>query len=294
MIASVTYNTSGSAGPYTVTFPYLQPTDVDVYLDGVLKTYITDWTFASGTTILLNVAPSATVIELRRSTSNTAYVNFTDPGSLTETDLDTATLQAIYIAQEAVDADARTYAFYADLAADLAAAVVVAGNVPSPADPGDNNKILKALNGAWAWAAAFVASAGITDASTVGKAILTAANAAAVRTEAVAAKQETVQALTSSATITIDASLGDYFTLVAAHTFTLANPTNPTNGKRIMLRVKQDGTGSRVMTLGTAFRLGTDILAVVLSTAIDKVDYLGFVYDSTDAKWDVVAFVKGY
>lgn len=291
MIASVTYNTSGSAGPYSLTFPYLQKSDVDVYLDDVLTTA---FTWPSDTTILLNAAPTATVIEIRRATQNTPYVDFTDPSSLRESDLDTATLQSIYIAQEAADAAARSLAFYTDLAADLAAAVVVAGNVPSPANPGDNNKFLKANAGGWTWQAGAVASTGITDATAIGKAILTAADAAAVRSQAVAAKQLSVQALTPGATVTIDASLGDYYTLVPNQSFTLAAPTNPTHGQRIMLRVKQDGTGSRVATYNAAFRFGSDIGAAVLSTAANKVDYLGFVYDSTDAKWDVVAFVKGY
>jgi hypothetical protein len=290
-IASVTYNTSGSAGPYTITFPYLSETDIEVYLDDVLTA---NYTFASATTILLDTAPSAVVIEIRRNTQDDPYVDFADPSSLRESDLDTATLQSIYIAQEAKDAIDAVAADVADVAADLASAVVVAGNVPSPANPGDNNKYLKASAGTWSWQPSSATAAQISDSTAVGRSILTAADAAAVRTAAGAAKQLTPQVLSPSNSITIDASLGDYFTLVANTSFTLNAPTNPTHGQRIMLRVKQDGTGGRVATYNAAFRFGSDILAAVLSTSANKVDYLGFVYDSTDAKWDVVAFVKGY
>jgi len=100
--------------------------------------------------------------------------------------------------------------------------------------------------------------------------------------------------LTPGTTVTIDASLGFYFTLVPAQAFTLANPTNPTNGQRITLRIKQDATGGRVITYDTKFRFGTDLATAVLSTGANKVDYLGFVYGSTDDKWDVVALERGY
>lgn len=101
-------------------------------------------------------------------------------------------------------------------------------------------------------------------------------------------------ALTPAASVAVNAALGNDFTLVADQDFTLANPTNPSAGQKILFAIRQDGTGSRVMTLGSAFRLGTDISSVVLTTAANKTDYLGVRYNATDAKWDVLAFVKGY
>lgn len=91
-----------------------------------------------------------------------------------------------------------------------------------------------------------------------------------------------------------DASLGNHFKISATANFTLTNPTNPSDGQRVMWQITQDATGSRTITLGSAFALGTDITAVVLSTAASKCDYLGAVYDSTTAKWQVVMFVRGY
>jgi acid phosphatase family membrane protein YuiD len=101
-------------------------------------------------------------------------------------------------------------------------------------------------------------------------------------------------ALTPGATVNTDASLGNDFTLTAGQSFTLADPTNLVNGQKVLFAIRQDGTGGRVMTLGSIFRLGTDITSVVLSTAANKTDYLGCRYNGTDSKLDVLAFVKGY
>lgn len=91
-----------------------------------------------------------------------------------------------------------------------------------------------------------------------------------------------------------DASLGNYFKIAANANFTLDNPTNPTDGQRVTWQITQDGTGSRLLTLDTAFALGTDITAVTLTTGANKCDFLGAIYDSTAVKWRVVSFVKGY
>lgn len=99
----------------------------------------------------------------------------------------------------------------------------------------------------------------------------------------------------SGASIAIDASTGNHFRITAnTAAWTLANPTNPVDGQRIIIEITQDATGSRVMTLGTAWALGTDITSVVLSTAANKTDFIGAVYNATAAKWYIIAFVRGY
>jgi hypothetical protein len=109
-----------------------------------------------------------------------------------------------------------------------------------------------------------------------------------------AALRATPQALTPGVTVALDASLSDTFTLVADQSFTLSNPTNPTDGQRIVVRIKQDGTGSRLITFDTKWRFGTDITAVVLSVAANAVDYIGAYYNATDDMWDILAVAKGY
>jgi hypothetical protein len=101
-------------------------------------------------------------------------------------------------------------------------------------------------------------------------------------------------ALTDAATIATNASLGNYFRVTLGGNRTLGNPTNPTDGQKIIWELIQDGTGSRTITLDTAFALGTDISAVTLTTTASKRDFLGAVYNSTATKWYVIAFTKGY
>lgn len=100
--------------------------------------------------------------------------------------------------------------------------------------------------------------------------------------------------LTDAATIATDASLGTHFRVTLGGNRTLDNPTNPADGQKVVWELIQDGTGSRTITLGTSFALGTDITGVTLSTTAGKRDFLGAVYNSTAAKWYVIAFVKGY
>ena len=103
-----------------------------------------------------------------------------------------------------------------------------------------------------------------------------------------------VTGLTDQATITTDAAAGTIFTVTLAGNRTLANPTNSVDGMKRIWRFKQDATGSRTISLGTDFRLGTDITAITLTTTAAKTDYMGAIYNGTDAKWDVVAFIKGF
>lgn len=90
----------------------------------------------------------------------------------------------------------------------------------------------------------------------------------------------------------VDANAGDIFDVAASANFTLDNPTNPTNGQVIHLRITQDATGSRILTLGTAWNVGT--ATVVLSTAANKRDHLIAQYHSGASKWDITGFQKGY
>ena len=106
-----------------------------------------------------------------------------------------------------------------------------------------------------------------------------------------------IATLTDGASISLDASLGNHFRVTLGGNRTLAAPTNPTDGQRIMIEVIQDGTGGRALTLTTGtngFAFGTDITGITLSTAIGARDFIGAVYNSTAQRWYVIAFVKGY
>lgn len=104
-----------------------------------------------------------------------------------------------------------------------------------------------------------------------------------------------VVALTDGASVALDASLGNTFRLAAGGDRTLSAPTNPIDGQKITVIHYASG-GSRTLTLTTGaggFRFGTDITALS-ATSSGKSDYLGFIYNAADNRWDIVAAVKGY
>lgn len=172
--ARLSYPVSGT--DYNVTFPYLEKSHVKVYVDDVLQTSGAAYSWLNATTIRFSPAPSGTTVLIVRETSHSArLVDWTSPSAMVEEDLDSDSLQAFYLGQEVIDIARATEA-------QVDALVISSGNVPSPllAEVG---RFLKATGtGTFAWDVVTLASASITDATTIGKAILTAADAAAVRT----------------------------------------------------------------------------------------------------------------
>lgn len=139
-------------------------------------------------------------------------------------------------------------------------------------------------------------------ASAQANAVVAADNAAGTLTEKVTLGQiaalaggPTVVALSYAATLNTDASAGDIFDVTLTGNTTLANPSNPVDGKTIRWRVRQDGTGSRTVTLGNKFVIPSSATSPLpFSTAANKMDVLAATYHAGRDKWDVVAFVMGY
>lgn len=97
----IRYAGDGVTTDFNVTFSYLDTSHVGVKVDGVAVTF----TWLTASQIRCTVAPAAsTVVEVRRTTTTTPIVDFTDGAVLFETDLDTSSLQAIFLATEAKDA----------------------------------------------------------------------------------------------------------------------------------------------------------------------------------------------
>lgn len=97
-----------------------------------------------------------------------------------------------------------------------------------------------------------------------------------------------------SGTPAIDVSLGDPIDMTLTGNVTSMTFTNGVDGQKILLRLRQDGTGNRTLAFGSGVRLGSDIPSVVLSTAANSLDYIGIVYNATDGEYDVVAVTKGF
>ncbi len=104
-----------------------------------------------------------------------------------------------------------------------------------------------------------------------------------------------VVALTDGATPALNAKLGDVFTLSAAGDRTIAVPSNPISGQRIIIRHTASGA-NRTLALNTGaggFRFGTSITGLTITTS-GLTDYIECVYNATASKWDVINYQKGF
>ncbi|MBX4215424.1 hypothetical protein KW797_00515 [Candidatus Parcubacteria bacterium] len=100
--------------------------------------------------------------------------------------------------------------------------------------------------------------------------------------------------LQDAATIAVNCSLGSHFYVTLGGNRTLANPSNPKDGQRIVFEIIQDGTGSRTLTLGSKFAYGVTLSSFTLTTTAAKRDFIGAIYSAADDKFYVVAFADGY
>jgi len=97
------YAISGTT--YSVTFNYLKETHITVYIDAALQS--SGWSVV-GSDVVFDTEPTGTTVTLRRTTPRTLatqLVDFADGAVLTESDLDAAQRQLLYIAQEAFERD---------------------------------------------------------------------------------------------------------------------------------------------------------------------------------------------
>ena len=103
-MSSNSYNGDGVQTNFTITYDYIDRDFIQVYVGSVLQTEGVDYSFASDTVVNINPAPPSGTnnVELRRVTSTTPVVDFSNGASLTEDDLDNAFRQPIHIAEEAV------------------------------------------------------------------------------------------------------------------------------------------------------------------------------------------------
>jgi hypothetical protein len=98
---------------------------------------------------------------------------------------------------------------------------------------------------------------------------------------------------TSTATLTPDVSADDVFILTGqTATLTLANPTGtPVDGQKIIVRIFN--TTGQTINYGTQYRASSDF-PLPTTTTSNRTIYLGFIYNSTDTKWDLIAKLDNF
>lgn len=97
--------TYAGTNSFTVTFPYIEQSHVEVYVEGTLVD-AADVTWVNSTTIQIDdpVLVTDDAIVIKRNTSQSArIVDYEGDSVLREADLDNDSLQAFYMAQEAMD-----------------------------------------------------------------------------------------------------------------------------------------------------------------------------------------------
>lgn len=94
------------------------------------------------------------------------------------------------------------------------------------------------------------------------------------------AQRGAVSALTDGSTITPDFAAANNFSVTLGGNRTLANPTNLTAGQSGVIKISQDGTGSRTLAYGSYFKFpqGT---APTLTTTASAVDILAYYVESS-------------
>ena len=101
-ITSNTYTGNGSNKLFSITFPYLETSDIDVYLNGTLQTITTQYFFANATTVEFVTAPAnGATVKLDRSTDDSENSATFFPGSsIKAADLNENFDQTLYVVQE--------------------------------------------------------------------------------------------------------------------------------------------------------------------------------------------------
>jgi hypothetical protein len=103
-------------------------------------------------------------------------------------------------------------------------------------------------------------------------------------------------AIASGTSVTLNSATTDIGTQVntqAAGTLTMNAPTGtPVNGQKIIFRL----TSSNVQTFSwnSSFSAGSSVTLPVVSSGSGLTDYMGFLYNSTTSKWQMLASSFGY
>lgn len=102
----------------------------------------------------------------------------------------------------------------------------------------------------------------------------------------------TAASYTTDTGTALDVSACDEFDVTAqAGALKLNNPSGtPVNGQKLIVRIKDNGT-ARALTYDTQFRASTD-LALPTTTVLSKTLYMGFIWNSVDSKWDLLAVLN--
>lgn len=93
--------------------------------------------------------------------------------------------------------------------------------------------------------------------------------------------------------LTINCSLSNVFDISLVGNINISF-SGGTDGKKIIVRLRQDSEGSRIVSFGNMIRFGSDIPSFTASLMPHKLDYIVLMYDATALKYDFVSYNRGY
>jgi hypothetical protein len=112
-------------------------------------------------------------------------------------------------------------------------------------------------------------------------------------TQSVVAPAVTALTISSTASVTVNAALGNDFRLALTKTASIANPTGAVDGQRITFQITQGGTGGFKVTWGSQYKFGTSGTPA-LTTEAGATDVLGFIYNAALGHWLCVGTALGF
>lgn len=315
----VTYTASGSRY-FNIPFPYLRPEHIEVSINGES---FSGFRFLNSSTLYFTPLPSpGSEVIIRRVTQATPLVDFENTSTLTEEDLDTALLQALYLGEEARDFSNSIFLVGTDFV-DFGNRRLTGLRSPTNSDDaitlgyaqanfGDTAAAAQA-NAAAASAAAAAGSAGA--ASTSQSEAASSAAAAATSAQQASDDLDAARAfylaestpeefhlraperflspigfwnamdpvgLTDQDEVVLDMDAGVNFTLIIGGNRTLATPINVKTGQRGFITVEQDSTGGHTLAFASAWDFSGGSAPTITSTAGSRSVFEYYAYAQTN------------
>ena len=134
----------------------------------------------------------------------------------------------------------------------------------------------------------------ITPKGLADSAIPTATSTTTFTNKRITPRVVTAASYTTNTGTALDVSTCDEFDVTAqAGALKLNNPSgSPVNGQKLIVRIKDNGTAQN-LTYDTQFRASTD-LALPTTTVVNKTLYMGFIFNATDTRWDLLAVLNNF
>jgi len=227
-----TYSGNGSNKLFSITFPYLDTSDIYVFLNNIQQTVTTQYSFANATTIEFVTAPAngAPVVILRITSDVSLQATFFPGSSIKASDLNDDFDQVLFIAQETTNAanTATSTAASATTTANSAlsasaAAVSTANTASSNASAAVATANTASTNASNAVTTANTASANASTAITTANAAVVTANTASSNASAAVSTANTASSNASAAVSTANTASSN-----ASAAVSTANAANST------------------------------------------------------------------